>query len=73
MKTAGEELKRVHKGHDLSPQERDHLNMLLKKAQEKNDSKNLLDFQHELRGPPFALKIVKLSHKEAKIQGKTLT
>ena len=36
LKTADEELNRVPVGHDLSPQERDHLNMLLKKAKEKN-------------------------------------
>ena len=66
MKTAGEELMRVHVGHDLSPQERDHLNMLLKKAQEKNESENSPEFIYKVRGPPFALKIVKLSHNQAK-------
>ena len=55
FKTAGEELNRVHIRQDLSPQERDHLNMLLKKAQEKNESEIPPDFQYKVRGPPFAL------------------
>ena len=54
LKTAGEELKRVHVGHDLSPQERDHLNMLLKKAQVKNESENSPEFIYKVGGPPFA-------------------
>ena len=58
MKTAGEELKRVHVGHNLSSQERDHLNMLLKKAKEKNESENSTEFIYKVRGPPFALKKV---------------
>ena len=66
MKTAGEELKWVHVRHDLSPQERDHLNMPLKKAQENNESENSPEFINKVRGQPFALKIVKLLHKEAK-------
>ena len=60
LKSAGKELKMVHVGHDLS------LNMPLKKDQEKNESKNSPEFQYEVRGPPFALKIVKIPHKEAK-------
>ena len=66
MKTAGEELERVHVGHNLSPQERGHLNMLLKKAQEMNKSKTSPDFLYKVRGTPFALKIVKIPHKETK-------
>ena len=45
---AGEELKRVHVGHDFSPQERYNLNMLLKKDQEKNKSNNSPDFQYKV-------------------------
>ena len=64
LKAAGEELKRIHVGHDFASQERkrDHLNMLLKKAQEKNDFENSLDFQYKVRGKPFPLKIVKVPH-----------
>ena len=45
--------------------------MFLKKAQKKNESENSPDFQYKLRGQLFALKIVKLPHKEAKKEGKT--
>ena len=42
-----------------------HMNVL-KKAQEKNESENSPEFIYKVRGQPFALKIVKLPHKEAK-------
>ena len=71
LKAAGEELKRVHVERDLSPQERDHLNIPLKKAQEKNEFENSPDFQYKVRSPPFPSKIVRLPHKEAKNCGKT--
>ena len=63
LKAAGEELKRAHVGHDLSPQERDHLNLLLKKAQGNSSSENSPDFHYKVSGPPFALKIGNVPHK----------
>ena len=66
MKTACEELKGVHVGHGHSPQERYHLNMLLKKAQKKNESENSPKFIYKVRGQAFALNIAKLPHQRAK-------
>ena len=39
---------------------------LLKKAEEKSQSENSPEFIYKVRGSPFALKIVKLQHKESK-------
>ena len=59
MKKAGEELERVHVGHDRSPHEKAHLNMFLKKALENNETEKSPEFIYKVRGPTFALKIVK--------------
>ena len=66
MITAGEELTRFHVGQDLYTQERDHVNMLLKTAQEKNESENLLEFIYKVRVQPYDLQIVKRPNKVAK-------
>ena len=49
LKTANEELKMVHVGRDLSHQEGDQLNMLLKKAKKKSESENSPEFVYKVK------------------------
>lgn len=60
LREAPAELKKVRIQHDLTPQERQKTKELLSKAYEKNQSEAPVDFLYKVRGPPHAIKIVKV-------------
>jgi len=62
LKNARDDIKKISIQHDLSPEERKTRKDLVLEAREKNE--NLLpeaDFLYKVRGPPHAVKIVKVS------------
>ena len=60
---ASRDLKQVSVKHDFSPDERQRSKELFAEAQAKNQAENPADFLYKVRGPPHALKIVKVYKK----------
>ena len=60
LKEAPAGLKDIRVQHDLSPEQREATKKLLSEAYAKNQSEAPLNFLYKVRGPPHALKIVKV-------------
>ena len=60
LKEAPDDLKNIRIQHDLTPEERQKTKELLSKAYEKNQSEAPVGFLYKVRGPPHAIKIVKV-------------
>ena len=60
LKEAPEPFKNVQIQHDLTPEDRDTTKSLLKEAYGKNNEEKPKDFLYKVRGPPGAIKIVKI-------------
>ena len=63
LKQAADPFKSVHVNHDLTVDDRNLTKQLLKEAYDKNQSEKPTDFLYKVRGPPGAIKIVKVYHR----------
>ena len=60
LKQATDPFKKVQVNHDLTVEDRNLTKQLLKEAYDKNQSENPADFLYKVRGPPGAIKVVKV-------------
>ena len=63
LKDAPAELTSLRIQHDLNKDERETTKRLLAAAYEKNQNEKPSNFLYKVRGPPYALKIVKVYQK----------
>ena len=63
LKQAADPYKAVQVNHDLTDEVRNLTKQLLKDAYSKNHSENPADFLYKVRGPPSAIKVVKVYHR----------
>lgn len=64
LKQAAAPFKAVQVNHDLTDEDRTLTKQLLKDAHSKNESENPTDFLYKVRGPPGAIKVVKVYHRQ---------
>ena len=63
LKQAVDPYKAVQVNHDLTDEDQNLTKQLLKDAYSKNHSENPADFLYNVRGPPSAMKVVKVYHR----------
>ena len=64
LENASADLKKLSVKHDFSADESQYSKELFDEAQRKNDADPTADFLYKVRGPPHALRIVKVYKKQ---------